>query len=342
MINVLIVDDEEYIRDLLRQILEMYDYNCTLAADAAEAREYLKGRRFELVLCDIGLPGESGLDFIQHVLREYKGTAAIMVTAMDDPTVAEFALDSGVYDYVIKPFERNSVLISVANALRRRQLEIDNLAYRESLEKMVSERTSALLESMEKQRKALDGIIHAMALTVEMRDPYTAGHQQRVAQLATAIAKEMGLSRDQLNGLRMAAMIHDMGKIAVPAEILSKPGSINEIEFNLLRSHPKVGYDILKTIDFPWPIARMVLQHHERMDGSGYPSGLKGDEILLEARILSVCDVVESMASYRPYRPAIGLDKALEEISRNRGVLYDASVVNACLEVFAEKDFSFE
>jgi putative nucleotidyltransferase with HDIG domain len=227
----------------------------------------------------------------------------------------------------------------VANVLRRRQLEIDNRAYRESLQKMVSERTAALQDSMEKLEKALEGSILAIASIVETRDPYTAGHQQRVAELATAIAQEMGLPDDQVYGTRMGGVIHDLGKIAIPAEILSKPGSITEIEFNLIKTHPKVGYDILKAIEFPWPIAQMVLQHHERMDGSGYPSGLSGEAILMEARILGVADVVEAMASHRPYRPALGIDKALKEISKNKGLLYDSKVVEACLTLFKEKEF---
>ena len=342
MIKVLVVDDEDNIREILCHMLGMYDYDCTGAANASEARSFLTKQIYELVLCDIGMPGESGLDFIQHVIGEYPNTATIMVTAMDDPTIAEFALDAGVYDYIIKPFERSTVLISVANALRRRQLEIDKRIHRESLEKMVAQRTSALQTSVGKLRKALDGIINAMAFTVEMRDPYTGGHQQRVAALSVAIAKELGLSQDRINGLRMAAMIHDMGKISIPGEILSKPGPLNEIEFSLIKAHPKVGYDILKSIDFPWPIAQMVLQHHERMDGSGYPSSLRGEEILLEARVLSVADVVETMASHRPYRPALGLGKALEEVNRYKGACYDVDVVDACLKLFAEKDFKFD
>jgi putative two-component system response regulator len=255
---------------------------------------------------------------------------------------AESALEIGVYDYIIKPFNRNGVLISVANVLRRRQLEIDNRAYRESLQKMVLERTAALQDSMEKLGKALEGSILTIASIVETRDPYTAGHQQRVADLACAIAKEMGLPDDQIYGIRMGGVIHDLGKISIPAEILSKPGRITEIEFDLIKTHPRAGYDILKTNEFPWPIAQMVLQHHERMNGSGYPAGLSGEGILLESRILGVADVVEAMASHRPYRPALGTDKALKEISSNKGSLYDSEVVEACLKLFKEKKFAFD
>jgi len=342
MAGILIVDDEEPVRRLIGQILDRDGYECTLAADASEAREILKKQDFALVLCDINLPGESGLDFIRYALAEYPDTAAVMVTGLDDPMIAEVALEIGVYHYIIKPFERNGVLISVANALRRRQLEIDNRAYRDSLEKMVAERTTELQESMEKLRQALEGSVRSIALTVEVRDPYTAGHQQRVATLAIAIGKEMGLSEDQVEGLRMASMIHDLGKVSVPAEILSRPGRLSEIEFDLIKEHSKTGYEILKNIEFPWPIDRIVLQHHERMDGSGYPAGLCSGDIILEAKILGVADVVEAMASHRPYRPALGVDKALEEISRNKGVLYDPIVVETCLRLYKEKGFDFD
>jgi len=196
--------------------------------------------------------------------------------------------------------------------------------------------------ALKKLRRALGATIQAMALTVETRDAYTAGHQQRVTDLGRAIAKEMKLSKGQINGIRMAGTIHDIGKIGVPAEILNKPSRLADIEFNLIKIHPLVGYNILKQIEFPWPVAEIVLQHHERMNGSGYPHGLSGEDILLEARILGVADVVEAMASHRPYRPALGIDKALEEISKNRGTLYDPQVVDACLKLFREKGFKFK
>jgi len=199
-----------------------------------------------------------------------------------------------------------------------------------------------LEESFNNLRKAMNGIIQAIALTVERRDPYTAGHQRRVADLARAIAAEMALPKDKIEGIRIAGIIHDIGKISIPAEILSKPGSLNEFEFHIIKDHAKVGYDILKELEFPWPIAQIVFQHHERMDGSGYPQGLTGEDILLEARILGVADVVEAMASHRPYRPAKGIEKALEEILQNKGRLYDPEVVEACLKVFTKNKFEFK
>ena len=178
-------------------------------------------------------------------------------------------------------------------------------------------------------------------MTVESRDLYTSGHQKRVSDLACAIATEMALSIDQIEAIYMAGILHDIGKITVPAEILSKPGRLSEHEFGLIKSHPQVAYDILKGIKFPWPLAQIVLQHHERMDGSGYPLGLAGENILLEARILAVADTVEAMASHRPYRAALGIEAALEIIGRNKKVLYDHRVVDACIRVFDEKGFKF-
>ena len=337
--RIMIVDDEEPIRRLLGSMLKMNGDTCTLAADAKEARAFIKDQKFDLILCDVTMPGESGIDFIRYVLFEYPETAAIMVTAVDDPDVAEAALEIGAYGYIIKPFESNEVMINVSNALRRRKLEIENRRHRNNLEKLVFERTEKLKNTMNDLQKAIDGIIEAMGLTVEIRDPYTAGHQKRVAEVAHAIAIEKGLSKHKTEGVRMAGVIHDIGKMAVPAEILSKPGKITEHEFEIIKSHPEVGYNILKKIDFPWPIAQIVYQHHERMDGSGYPQGLSGKEILLEARIMAVADVVEAMASHRPYRPALGIDMALEEIEKNKDEIYDSEVVDACLRIFKEEKF---
>jgi putative nucleotidyltransferase with HDIG domain len=198
-----------------------------------------------------------------------------------------------------------------------------------------------LKQSLEKSQRLLEQTVNVLASTVEMRDPYTAGHQRQVNKLACAIAEEMGLPEEQIDGIRMAALIHDIGKIYVPAEILSRPGELTETEFGLIKIHSQAGHDVLKPIEFPWPVAEIVLQHHERLNGSGFPQGLSGEEILLEARIIGVADVVEAMSSHRPYRPALGINKALEEISQNRGVLYDPQVVDVCLKVFSENGFKF-
>ena len=199
-----------------------------------------------------------------------------------------------------------------------------------------------LKQSYQKLKKSLEASIKTMSRIVEVKDPYTAGHQQRVSQLTTAIAKELNLSPDKIEGIRVASLIHDIGKISVPTEILSKSTTLSDVEFSLIKEHSRIGYDILKAIDFSYPVANIVLQHHEKINGSGYPGGLKGDEILLEAKIICVADVVEAMSSHRPYRPAVGIDEALGEISKNKGILYDPKIVDVCLKLFKEKGFKFE
>ncbi len=199
-----------------------------------------------------------------------------------------------------------------------------------------------LKESFARLQRMMDGTIEALSMAIEVRDPYTAGHQVRVARLAEAIARQMNFTEDHIKAIRIAGTLHDIGKIYVPAEILARPGKITNHEYAVLRDHAEAGYDILKGIEFDHPIAEIVLQHHERMNGTGYPRGLKGDMINMEARILAVADVVESMASHRPYRPSLGQEKALEEIRANRGVLYDENVVDACLKLFDEPGFSFD
>ena len=200
---------------------------------------------------------------------------------------------------------------------------------------------SELRKSLEKVQRTLAGTVSALASTLETRDPYTSGHQRGVASLAAALAQEMGFTPEAVEGMHVTGSLHDIGKIAIPAEILSKPGKINSMEFNLVKGHSQVGHDILKAIEFPWPVAQAVLQHHERLDGSGYPLGIKDKEIIPEARVLMVADVVEAMASHRPYRPSLGITRALKEIVRNQGTLYDPEVVEACLRLFREKGFQF-
>jgi PAS domain S-box-containing protein len=240
-----------------------------------------------------------------------------------------------VKNYDVRLCRKDGRIISVSATIQAVRDEKGQIIYYEGIDEDITERK----ESIERMRKSLGATVQAMAVTVETRDPYTAGHQKRVADLARSIATEMGLTKDQIDGIRMAGIIHDLGKISVPAEILSKPSKLTNIEFELIKTHVRCGYDILKDIDFPWSIARMVLEHHERMDGSGYPQGLTGDKLLPESRILSVADVVESMASHRPYRPALGVIAALAEINMNKGLLYDPEAVDACLRLFHEKNY---
>lgn len=205
--------------------------------------------------------------------------------------------------------------------------------------KQVEEQVKTYVKKIE---NALEGTVNALAATSETRDPYTAGHQRRVTQLAKAIAQDMGFSEDRISAVRVAGLLHDIGKINIPSEILTKPSRLTDIEFALIKIHPQASYNILKSIEFPWPVAQIVLQHHEKLDGSGYPFGLKKDEILMEARILCVADIVEAMSSHRPYRPALGVDVALNDILTNKGILYDPSIVDACVKLFRDKGFGFE
>ena len=211
--------------------------------------------------------------------------------------------------------------------------------------KDITERNQALEQNqhyLAQLQQSLEGTVRAIASIVELRDPYTAGHQTRVADLAGAIARQMGLPDDQVQAIHLASIVHDLGKIKIPAEILSKPGLLGDIEYRFIQTHPQAGYDILKDISFPWQIALMALQHHERIDGTGYPQGLKGEAFMLEARIISVADVVEAMSSHRPYRPALGTEAALEEITKYRGIYFDPQVVDACLTLFRDKGFAFK
>jgi putative nucleotidyltransferase with HDIG domain len=231
--------------------------------------------------------------------------------------------------------------------LARVQAHLKLYRLQRDLQDIVDERTQelrialeSLQDSQQKYTNVLEETIQAISMTIEKRDPYTAGHQWRVSLMSAEIAKEMGMDANIIEGLRLGAMVHDIGKIYVPVDILTRPGRLSEIEFSLIKIHTQVGSDIMRQVHFPWPVADMILQHHERMDGSGYPHGLKGDEILPEARVIAVADVLEAMASHRPYRPAMELDTALAEIRRGAGTLYDAEVAAACLRLFEERGYS--
>ncbi len=329
-IHILVVDDEEAIRNVTQEGIKRAGYECSIACNGEEALKVLGQRNVDVVITDIMMPGLNGVGLTKIIKEKYDSDIIIMTAYIEDFSY-EMVIGKGASDFIEKPAGVRELIVRLKRVLRERAV----LAGRNRAEQR-------LQHSLEKLRRAMEGIVQAMAVTVEKRDPYTAGHQRRVANLACAIAKEMGLSADQIDGIRMAGVIHDLGKIAVPAEILSKPTRLTDIEFSLIKTHAQAGYEMLNTIDFPWPIAQMVHQHHERMDGSGYPRGLSDEDILLEARILAVADTVEAIASHRPYRPARGIDEALDEILQNKGTLYDPEVVNACLKVLSEKGFNFE
>jgi putative two-component system response regulator len=362
--RILIVDDDPTNVAIIEEMLENYDHTLDFASTGEDALQIMNKRKPDLVLLDVMMPGIDGFEVCRKIRTEgvWDSVKIILVTgkAMLEERLNGYKV--GADDYIVKPFNEEELLAKIQVFLRLKSTEDQLRELSGTLQVQVNEQTVELLTVNEKLRQdiarrrklekelqhtlaklkeTLSGVIDAMALTVEWRDPYTAGHQRRVTDLSHSIATALSLSEDQVDGVRMAGLIHDLGKIAVPAEILSKPSRLTDIEFSLIKTHPSVGYEILKEIEFPWPVAQIVFQHHERMDASGYPSGLAGEEILLEARILAVADVVEAMASHRPYRPALGIDKALREISKNKDMLYDPEVVDICLALFKNGDFEF-
>ncbi|HET7833259.1 MAG TPA: HD domain-containing phosphohydrolase [Gallionella sp.] len=332
--KILAVDDTPASLKLLSTLLKEEGYDVRSAINGELALRAATADPPDLVLLDIRMPEMDGFEVCRR-LKSHSATSdvpVIFVSSLSETEEKVQGFKLGAVDFVTKPYQREELLARVHT-----HLELNRL--RNHLEDLVVERTSELRASEKKVRASLIDSVTALAATVEMRDPYTAGHQRRVAQLAVAIAEELQLPAEQVEGIRLASVVHDIGKIRVPAEVLSKSVPLTPLEFSFIREHPQNGYDILKSIDFPWPIAQIVLQHHERLDGSGYPNALKGDQILLEARIIAVADVVEAMMSHRPYRPALGLDAALEEITRNRGGLYEPAVVDVCLKLFREHGY---
>ncbi|RJP47093.1 MAG: response regulator [Desulfobacteraceae bacterium] len=339
--NLLIVDDEESIRNLLKRILEKEGYHCIPAADAEEASIFLAEHPVDLVISDIQMPGRSGIQLLEEIRREHPTIGTIIITGNRDKEIADMAISIGAYGYLLKPFQKDQVVVSVKDALRRRMIEIQNRFEVENLEHDIEDKRQNLIRANTRLTLMVNGIIRAMAKAVESRDPYTAGHQQRVADIATVIGARMNFTEERIMYLKMAASIHDIGKISVPAEILSKPGRLSQSEMNIIREHPLTGYEILKEVEFPYPLAEIVYQHHERMDGSGYPNGLTGEQIHLDAKILAVADVLEAMASHRPYRAALGIAIAREEIQKNKGRFYDPDVVDVCCQAIDNGEIAF-
>lgn len=484
MARVLVVDDEAGLRYALSAYLRAGGHEVEVAADVPGALAICMKGPPDVIMTDLIMPGESGMDLLNAVRRDWPQTQVVVITGEPSLESALAAVRGGAFDYLPKPVQKDAILNVVTRAARMKEvldvnarLELENRRHREHLERLVEERTRQLTESetqyrllaenvadviwavsldmhylylspsasklwgtpletlrgenglapyapedterlmallheelafdatpagkadpdrvrsievdsrrgngtsvpvelrmrflrdadgkvtgvvgvtrditdrrvaderlresLEKVRSMLRATIEAMATTVEKRDPYTAGHQRRVASLSKAIADRMGLSSDDADGVRLAALVHDVGKICVPSEILVKPGRLNPTEMQIMRVHAEAGYEILKDIEFPWPVAQSVYQHHERMDGSGYPRGLGGENVLLGARILGVADVVEAMASHRPYRPALGIEAALAEITEGRGTRYHPQVVDACVAAVREGGFAF-
>ncbi|MDY0041338.1 MAG: HD-GYP domain-containing protein [Desulforhabdus sp.] len=329
--NVLIVDDEESCRQMLEKALTVMGYSCEASSDASEAMQELARRSFDLVISDLRMEDTDGVQLMKEAQKIYPSLSFIIMTGFASEYRYEDIIDAGAADYLGKPFELGELKAKLERIEREKRTLNE-------LERANEE----LKQAYAKLGRTLQETVNALGSAVEMRDPYTAGHQVRVAKLACAIAREMGLSEDLIDGIHVAGLIHDIGKVSVPAEILAKPSKLSELECRIIEQHPRVGYDILKNVEFPWPVAAAVFQHHERIDGSGYPQGLLDAEILLEAKILAVADVVETMASHRPYRPALGIDMALQEISKYRATRYCADAVDACLRLIEKQCFKVE
>jgi putative nucleotidyltransferase with HDIG domain len=319
----LVVDDDESLRELLYRALQVNGYDCYKCRDGLEALEFIAANPVDIVVTDIQMPRMDGIELCEKVSGQ---AHVIVITGSASDVMYEEIIAHGASDFIEKPIRLGEFLARLKRVVNERE----TLAAKDQA-------ALRLKEGLTKLRQTMDATVQCMSVAIEMRDPYTAGHQRRVADIACAIAREMGFEEEEVYGLRVAASMHDLGKIAIPAEILTKPGELSDLEQQVVRTHVTSGYEIIKNLDFQWPIAEVVLQHHERMDGSGYPKGLRGEEIKLEARIVAVADVLETMATHRPYRAAKGQPAALAEITGNRGTLFDSRVVDACVSLDAKK-----
>jgi putative two-component system response regulator len=340
--RVLIADDERSIRTTLKLFLEREGYQVDTAENATMALQLVDEQVYDVILTDIIMPRRSGMELMQEIRSRMPDVPVIIMTGEPTVETAVRSVQAGAFDYVSKPVTKEILLKIVAQAMHisglvehKKRLETENMTYQKSLEEMVKSRTIEL-------EKAMQGAIKVLVSLVDSRDPYTAGHQRRVGNLAASIAQEMGFSRSMVEGIRVSGYLHDIGKIAVPAEFLVKPSELTYFEFEIVKTHAEMGGIILEKMDLPWPVAEIVSQHHERIDGSGYPNGLKGEAFWTEGRILAVADVVEAMSSHRPYRPSLGLEAALKEIESQRGLAFDPAVTDACLRLFREKAYQIE
>lgn len=380
--KILIVEDSKLQSAALADMLLQEGYAVKIARDGLEGLYILTEFRPHLIVSDVWMPKMDGYYFCRTLKddKALNNIPVILLTRLSNFTDIVKGLNAGADYYLTKPYSKDLLismvksifsemghgnggdksdifdvstldvstssrrvfnflcsthenLLSQNKSLMQTRQELGKL--NRYLEKRVKEKTDSI-------RKVLNGTVIALSKMVELRDPYTAGHQLRVAQLAQAIGREVGLSEEQCEGIRIMGILHDVGKIIVPAEILCKPTMLTEYEYHFIKAHTQAGCNILKDIEFPWPVAAAVVQHHERLNGSGYPSGLSCDEIIVEAKILAVADVVESMASHRPYRPSLGIEQALGEICRHAGVLYAPEIVDASMKLFNEKGFIFK
>ncbi|TRZ51429.1 response regulator [bacterium] len=366
--NLLIVDDEESILKSLQRLFRNENFEIRTATSGIDGLILIRDEKtsFSLVIADQRMPEMTGAQFLAEARKLLPDTMRVLLTGYSDmDAIVDAINDGGIHRYLTKPWKDEDLLLQVHQVLEQYELILENrrlmeltkkqneelVSLNSSLEQRVRGKTAeiikgakALQESFSKLEGAFESAIEAISTIIELKDNNTYGHQKNVAKIACSIAEEMGLSKDQRYAIRMSAIVHDIGKIARPAEIPGNPGELDEMATNMdmIRMHPETGFRILEKIAFPYPVAQIVLQHHERMNGSGYPSGISGHEILLEARILGVADVIDGFVSHEPSRPASGIKEALKELTNNTGILYDHDVVDACTEFLGREYWLLE
>jgi putative nucleotidyltransferase with HDIG domain len=331
--RILIVDDEPIIRDILEKLVSVEGYTCDTAQNGQEAIEHLQNNRYHMVLSDVRMPVMDGLHLLKHIAANYNDVAVIMVTAVADANSAIDTLGLGAYDYVIKPFNTNDLRSKISKALERRRLMCENRQYQLQLEIRVQEQTASLRKALLDVQRAYAQTLETLINALDAREHETRRHSKRVSEYALLLAQKMNVAESEMVEIARGSLLHDIGKIGVSDRILLKPGKLDEEEWVDMRKHPEVGYNILKGIEFLNEAAQLVLQHHEKYDGTGYPRGLKADQIMRGARIFAVIDTFDAMTSDRPYRKALTYQIAREEIIRFSGRQFDPNVVECFLSI---------
>ncbi len=334
--RVLVVDDEPAANKLLSLFLGPPAFHCTTASNGEAALAALQRKQFDAVISDLHMPGISGMELLAEVRRCYPHLAFLVTTGVDDVDVGVRAMRCGADDYLVKPLNENAVLASLESALHKRQLEQQVENYRQHLEEMVAQRTEQLQSALQQIERSYEDTLQALGAACDLRDNETAGHSLRVCRFSIEIARAMGWPDKQLESLARGAYLHDIGKLGIPDGILLKPGPLTADERRLMQQHVQIGFDVVKDIPFLADVAEIILMHHERYEGGGYPRGLKGEEILLGARIFAVADTLDAITSDRPYRRASSFESARETIRRQSGSQFDPQVVDVFLSIHEE------
>jgi putative nucleotidyltransferase with HDIG domain len=331
--HILIADDEEAIRDVVSTMLESQGYHCLTVGNGREALEHLSKHPVDLVLTDMVMPEMDGLQLLAWLRTHDKDIPVIMVTAMHDVSTAVEAMRRGAYDYILKPFERDQLLMGVRRGIEHRRLILENRSYQQNLERLVEQRTMELQNALSQLEESYDETIEALGGALDLKDSETEGHCKRVMAFTLVIAKTMGIDESWLPQLARAAFLHDIGKMAIPDRILRKPGPLTDEERAVMRTHCEIGYNMLVRIPFLREAAEIVLAHQEYYDGTGYPRGLRGETIPLGARIFAIADALDAMISDRPYRSALSMEHARAEIKRCSGTQFDPALVEVFLSI---------